>query len=109
MNPILAELDAKIMMVIGVVLAVAGLVFFILLANFLSVWVRALFSGARVKFTELIGLRLRSVLVGRHTDEPIMARLGAGTVTPLDASRAYEDVLEHPDGISKSVLPKALD
>ncbi len=64
MNPKLIELaDAStttvvIYVVVGVV-AVALLVIGILLLNFISIWVRALTSGARVKISELIALRLR--------------------------------------------------
>lgn len=41
--------------------------------NFFSVWIRALFSGARVEFTELIALRLRSVPVGAVVNTRITA------------------------------------
>ena len=49
---------------LGAVLGVIVLVGFIIILNFFSVWIRALFSGARVTFTELIALRLRNVPVG---------------------------------------------
>jgi len=47
-----------------VVLVVAGiilLVFFLLIASFLKLWIQALSSGARVTFFELIGMALRRV------------------------------------------------
>ncbi|MGB0420069.1 MAG: flotillin-like protein FloA [Limisphaerales bacterium] len=36
----------------------------VLLINFFSIWLRALFAGAKVSYTELIALKLRSVPVG---------------------------------------------
>lgn len=60
----------------AVVLGVLGLIGFILLIvllNFFSVWIRALFSGARVTFTELIALRLRGVPVALVVDNRITA------------------------------------
>jgi uncharacterized protein YqfA (UPF0365 family) len=57
-------------------LAVLGLfvlIGFIIVLNFFSVWIRALFSGARVTFTELIALRLRNVPVGLIVDSRITA------------------------------------
>ena len=81
---------------IPVVLAEVGLMFFlyafvfvlvlvgfVILANFLSVWVRALFSGAKVKFTELIALRLRRVPVGLLVDARITA-VKAGLPLTID-------------------------
>lgn len=60
----------------AVVLGVLGLIGFIMLIvllNFFSVWIRALFSGARVTFTELIALRLRGVPVALVVDNRITA------------------------------------
>jgi uncharacterized protein YqfA (UPF0365 family) len=53
----------------GVILLVGAL----LLINFFSVWLRALFSGARVSYTELIALRLRNVPVGMLVNVRITA------------------------------------
>lgn len=55
------------------VLGLIALVGLIIVLNFLSVWIRALFSGARVTFTELIALRLRNVPVGLIVDSRITA------------------------------------
>ena len=55
----------------------------LILGNFLSVWVRALFSGAKVKFTELIALRLRRVPVGLLVDARITA-VKAGLPLTID-------------------------
>lgn len=57
---------------IGLVALVAFLAL-LLGINFFSVWIRALFSGARVEFTELIALRLRSVPVGQVVNTRITA------------------------------------
>ena len=43
-----------------VIVLVGGL----LMINFFTIWLRALFSGARVSITELVALRLRNVPVG---------------------------------------------
>src|SRR5512139_108315 len=56
--------------------AVAGLILLvgvILVLNFGMIYIRALFSGAKVTFTELIALRLRSVPVGMVVDGRITA------------------------------------
>lgn len=60
----------------GIVLAVVLLLLFIagmILLNFGMIWIRALFSGAGVTWTELIALRLRSVPVGVIVDSRITA------------------------------------
>ena len=44
----------------ALIILVGGL----LLINFFSIWLRALFAGAKVSYTELIALKLRSVPVG---------------------------------------------
>jgi uncharacterized protein YqfA (UPF0365 family) len=53
---------------IGAVLLLVGA---IILGNFAMVYIRALFSGAKVTITELIALRLRSVPVGLIVDSRI--------------------------------------
>jgi uncharacterized protein YqfA (UPF0365 family) len=55
------------------VLGLIALIGLIIILNFFSVWIRALFSGARVTFTELIALRLRNVPVGLIVDSRITA------------------------------------
>jgi uncharacterized protein YqfA (UPF0365 family) len=59
----------SLLLIVLVVVLVAAIV----AINFLSIWVRALFSGARVTFTELIALRLRRVPVGMIVDSRINA------------------------------------
>ena len=65
------------------------LVGLILVLNFFSVWIRALFSGARVTFTELIALRLRNVPVGLIVDNRITAVKSGLNVTIDDLSTHY--------------------
>ena len=48
-------------------------------------------------------------LVGGAGDETILARVGEGIVSAIGSSETYEDVLENPDRISKTVLAKGLD
>jgi uncharacterized protein YqfA (UPF0365 family) len=71
------------------VAALVGLIIFITIITFLSVWVRALFSGARVTFTELIALRLRNVPVGLVVDNRITAVKSGLDVTIDDLSTHY--------------------
>ena len=73
-------------------LAVLGLIVLIgliVILNFFSVWIRALFSGARVTFTELIALRLRNVPVGLVVDNRITAVKSGLAVTIDDLSTHY--------------------
>ena len=70
-------------------LALILLVGVVLVINFFSVWIRALFSGARVTFTELIALRLRSVPVGLVVDNRITAVKSGLAVTIDDLSTHY--------------------
>ena len=70
-------------------LLVVVLVVVLLVVNFFSVWIRALFSGARVAFTELIALRLRNVPVGKIVDNRITAVKSGLDVTIDDLSTHY--------------------
>jgi len=72
-----------------IVLAILGFVVAILLINFFSVWIRALFSGARATFTELIALRLRKVPVGLVVDSRITAMKSGLDVTIDDLSTHF--------------------
>ncbi|HEY6169217.1 MAG TPA: flotillin-like protein FloA [Verrucomicrobiae bacterium] len=72
------------------VAAVVGLVVFIVVINFLAIWVRALFSGAKVRmFTDLLPLRLRSVPVGMIVDTRITAVKSGLPLTIDDLSTHY--------------------
>src|SRR3954464_741761 len=71
------------------VLGLIALIGVIIVLNFFSVWIRALFSGARVTFTELIALRLRNVPVGLVVDNRITAVKSGLDVTIDDLSTHY--------------------
>jgi uncharacterized protein YqfA (UPF0365 family) len=71
------------------VLGLIALIGLIIILNFFSVWIRALFSGARVTFTELIALRLRNVPVGLVVDNRITAVKSGLDVTIDDLSTHY--------------------
>ncbi|MBM3824557.1 MAG: UPF0365 family protein [Verrucomicrobia bacterium] len=68
--------------------AIALLVFVLIVINFGMIYIRALFSGAKVTFTELIALRLRRVPVGMVVDTRITA-----VKTGLDV--AIDDLSTH--------------
>src|SRR5881628_3495361 len=72
-----------------VVLGLFVLIGFIIVLNFFSIWIRALFSGARVTYTELIALRLRSVPVGLVVDTRITAVKSGLEITIDDLSTHY--------------------
>jgi uncharacterized protein YqfA (UPF0365 family) len=76
MNPILAQtsfLPGKWDFVLSGIGAVMLLVFAVIVINFGLIYIRALFSGAKVTLTELIALRLRRVPVGLIVDNRITA------------------------------------
>jgi uncharacterized protein YqfA (UPF0365 family) len=60
------------LILVGIVLLIA-FIFAVILLNFGVIWIRALTSGARVKFSELIALRLRRIPVGLIVDTRITA------------------------------------
>src|SRR5258708_480060 len=73
-----------LMLVLVVILVLA-----IIIINFFTIWIRALFSGARVTFTELIALRLRRVPVGLIVDSRINAVKSGLDVSIDDLSSHY--------------------
>ncbi len=80
--PILAETSPGV--VIAILFAVAcGLIMLIVIFNFGALWLRATLSGARVKLSVLIGMRLRKVNPNIIVNARIMA-IKAGL--PLDAN-----------------------
>src|SRR4051794_16367913 len=89
MTHIFAEIPQVVYLGGMAVLGLIGLVFFIIIASFLSIYIRALFSGARVTFTELIALRLRNVPVGMIVDNRITAVKSGLDVTIDDLSTHY--------------------
>jgi uncharacterized protein YqfA (UPF0365 family) len=80
-----AGFDLILYAVGGVILLVIG----ILILNFGMIYIRALFSGAKVTFTELIALRLRSVPVGMVVDARITAVKSGLPLTIDDLSTHY--------------------
>ena len=70
---LLAELPGGLGVFLFGAAGVAVLVFALILINFGMIYIRALFSGAKVTITELIALRLRSVPVGLVVDTRITA------------------------------------
>jgi uncharacterized protein YqfA (UPF0365 family) len=89
MNTILAELPISLNLVLYGVVALIVLVVFILVINFGMIYIRALFSGAKVTFTELVALRLRSVPVGMIVDSRITAVKSGLPLTIDDLSTHY--------------------
>lgn len=69
-------------------IAVIGLVFFVILINFFGVWLRAKLAGAPVGFSRLIGMRLRRVPVGLIVDSRITA-IQAGLDVGTNALEAH--------------------
>ncbi len=67
-------------------------------------------DGIQVKAKARVTVRTNiDRLVGGATEETIIARVGEGIVTTIGSAQSYADVLENPDGISKTVLSKGLD
>lgn len=69
--------------------AIALLIFVLIIINFGMIYIRALFSGAKVTFTELIALRLRRVPVGMLVDIRITAVKSGLDVTIDDLSTHF--------------------
>jgi uncharacterized protein YqfA (UPF0365 family) len=61
------------LMIVGVMAGILGLVVILIFVSFIKIWVRALFSGARVSIFDLIGMSLRGV----PRDEIVRARIAA--------------------------------
>jgi uncharacterized protein YqfA (UPF0365 family) len=92
MNTFFAQagpLDGKLILVLYGVGALVLLVAGILVLNFGMIYIRALFSGAKVTFTELVALRLRSVPVGMVVDGRITAVKSGLPLTIDDLSTHY--------------------
>jgi len=89
-QPILAQLPINpVTLVLWALLGIVLLVFVLMVATFASIWIRALFSGAPVKFTELVALRLRRVPVGMIVDTRITAVKSGLPLTIDDLSTHY--------------------
>jgi len=59
--------------VLAVIAGILGLVFLLIFVSFIKIWVKALFSGARVGILDLIGMSLRGV----PREEIVRARIAA--------------------------------
>jgi uncharacterized protein YqfA (UPF0365 family) len=70
-------------------LGIAALVVFIIVGTFFKIWIRALFSGAKVTYTELVALWLRKVPVGLVVDTRITAIKSGLAVTIDDLSTHF--------------------
>ena len=67
-------------------------------------------DGIQVKATCRVTVRANiDRLVGGAGEETIIARVGEGIVTTVGSAATHKQVLENPDGISKTVLGKGLD
>src|SRR3989454_11561539 len=84
-----AEIPHTLQVIAWGVLGVLLLIVFVVLINFFSIWIRALFSGARVTYTELIALRLRNLPVGMVVDTRITAVKSGLDVSIDDLSTHY--------------------
>lgn len=87
-TPLLAQAftgSLLFMAVVGLALFIGGLI----VLNFGMIYIRALFSGAKVTFTELIALKLRGVPVGIIVDTRITAVKSGIPITIDDLSTHY--------------------
>ena len=67
-------------------------------------------DGIQVKATCRVTVRANiDRLVGGAGEETIIARVGEGIVSTIGSADTHKQVLENPDGISKTVLSKGLD
>jgi uncharacterized protein YqfA (UPF0365 family) len=91
MNLLLAQnsLPFRLDFILYGVAALVLLVLGVLVLNFGMIYIRALFSGAKVTITELIALRLRSVPVGMVVDGRITAVKSGLPLTIDDLSTHY--------------------
>ena len=67
-------------------------------------------DGVQLLATARVTLRANiNRLVGGAGEDTILARVGEGIVSAIGSAETYEDVLENPDIISKTVLSRGLD
>ena len=67
-------------------------------------------DGVQLLATARVTLRANiNQLVGGAGEDTILARVGEGIVSAIGSAETYEDVLENPDIISKTVLSRGLD
>ena len=82
-------LNGKLGVIISIILVIIFLVGFGVIVRFFSIWVRALFSGARVTYIELLALWLRKVPVGYVVDNRITAVKAGLNISIDDLSTHY--------------------
>lgn len=88
-NPaILADIGLGTIVLFGI-LGLVALVIFIIIFNFIGIYIRAMFSGARVGFIELIALKLRKVPVALVVDTRITAVKSGLPISIDDLSTHY--------------------
>jgi uncharacterized protein YqfA (UPF0365 family) len=85
----LAQMPEPLRLAMWGILLVAVIVTAVLVGTFFKIWIRALFSGARVTYTELIALWLRKVMVGSLVDVRITAIKSGIPLTIDDLSTHY--------------------
>src|SRR5437870_12208302 len=83
-----AELPQPIQFAFLGLLFVVGLVIVLMVGTFFKIWIRALVSGARVSYTELLALWLRKVPVGMIVDSRINA-IKSGLDIGIDQLNAH--------------------
>jgi len=84
-------------MILFALVGLVGFIFVLIFLNFGMIWIRALTSGARVKFSELIALRLRRIPVGLIVDSRITAVKSGLTVNENNSKRpiSIDDLSTH--------------
>jgi uncharacterized protein YqfA (UPF0365 family) len=85
----LAQMPEPLKLALWGILLVAAISVVIIIGTFFKIWIRALFSGARVTYTELIALWLRKVVVGALVDTRITAIKSGIPLTIDDLSTHY--------------------
>src|SRR5438034_2600223 len=85
---LLAELPQPVYFAFLGLLFVVGLVIVLMVGTFFKIWIRALVSGARVSYTELLALWLRKVPVGMIVDSRINA-IKSGLDIGIDQLNAH--------------------
>src|SRR3989441_993963 len=83
-----AELPQALQFAFLCLLFVVGLVIVLMVGTFFKIWIRALVSGARVSYTELLALWLRKVPVGMIVDSRINA-IKSGLDIGIDQLNAH--------------------
>jgi len=83
-----AELPQPVYFAFLGLLFVVGLVIVLMVGTFFKIWIRALVSGARVSYTELLALWLRKVPVGMIVDNRINA-IKSGLDIGIDQLNAH--------------------